>query len=44
MIVETAEQTTEKQAPSYRNMIRYGFRQLFVRPNYIWTAEGEASP
>jgi GNAT superfamily N-acetyltransferase len=36
--VETAEETPAKPAPSYRNMVRYGFEVAFVRPNYIWTA------
>lgn len=36
--VETAEQTPDHEAPSYRNMIRYGFQEAFVRPNYLWTA------
>lgn len=35
LVVETAEQTPEKQAPSYRNMLRFGFRELYLRPNYI---------
>lgn len=35
-VVETAQQTAEKEAPSYRNMIRYGFKQAYVRPNYIY--------
>jgi GNAT superfamily N-acetyltransferase len=34
--VETAEETPNKDAPSYRNMIRYGFREAYVRPNYLW--------
>jgi GNAT superfamily N-acetyltransferase len=34
--VETAEETPEKPAPSYRNMVRHGFRQSFLRPNYIY--------
>jgi len=35
LVVETAEQTTEKEAPSYRNMIRLGFKVAYMRPNYI---------
>jgi predicted GNAT family acetyltransferase len=35
-IVETAQQTAEKEAPSYRNMVRYGFKQAYIRPNYIY--------
>jgi GNAT superfamily N-acetyltransferase len=36
IVVETAEQTPNKEAPSYRNMIRYGFKTAYVRPNYIY--------
>lgn len=36
LVVETAQQTPEKQAPSYRNMIRYGFKIAYTRPNYIY--------
>jgi GNAT superfamily N-acetyltransferase len=39
--VETAEETPEKSAPSYRNMVRYGFRQSYLRPNYIYVAVSE---
>lgn len=35
LVVETAQQTPEKEAPSYRNMIRLGFNVAYVRPNYI---------
>jgi GNAT superfamily N-acetyltransferase len=35
LVVETAEQTAEKEAPSYRNMIRLGFKIAYIRPNYI---------
>ncbi len=34
--VETAEETAEHDAPSYRNMLRYGFRLLYKRPNYVF--------
>ncbi len=37
--VETAEQTSEKPAPSYRNTLRFGFRVGYVRPNFIWRRE-----
>lgn len=36
LVVETAQQTPEKSAPSYRNMIRYGFKEAYVRPNYLF--------
>lgn len=35
LVVETAEQTAEKEAPSYRNMIRLGFEIAYTRPNYF---------
>ncbi len=37
--VETAQETPEKSAPSYRNMIRYGFSQAYLRPNYLYEAD-----
>jgi len=37
--VETAEQTADKSAPSYRNTQRFGFRVGYVRPNFIWRRE-----
>lgn len=36
LTVETAEDTPERSAPSYRNMIRLGFTVAYRRPNYIW--------
>jgi GNAT superfamily N-acetyltransferase len=33
--VETAEQTAEHSAPSYRNMLRFGFTELYFRKNYM---------
>jgi GNAT superfamily N-acetyltransferase len=36
LVVETAEETPEKAAPSFRNMIRYGFKTAYIRPNYIY--------
>ncbi|UCE66118.1 MAG: GNAT family N-acetyltransferase [Candidatus Zixiibacteriota bacterium] len=35
LVAETAEQTAEKDAPSYRNMLRLGFKMAYRRPNYI---------
>lgn len=34
--VETADDTPERSAPSFRNMIRLGFIVAYRRPNYIW--------
>ena len=41
IVVETAEQTRDREAPSFRNMIRYGFQTAYVRPNYIWRNIGQ---
>jgi len=35
LVVETAEETPTRDAPSYRNMHRYGFQMAYLRPNYI---------
>jgi GNAT superfamily N-acetyltransferase len=35
LVVETAEQTAEKGSPSWRNTLAFGFRQAYVRANYI---------
>jgi GNAT superfamily N-acetyltransferase len=35
LVVETAEETPEKSAPSYRNMVRLGFAIAYARPNYV---------
>jgi GNAT superfamily N-acetyltransferase len=34
LAVETAEQTSERTSPSWRNTLAFGFRQAYVRPNY----------
>jgi hypothetical protein len=39
IVVETAQQTEKHSAPSYRNMLRYGFQEAYVRPNYIMVLE-----
>jgi GNAT superfamily N-acetyltransferase len=36
LTVETAEETPERPAPSYRNMVRAGFRVAYARPNYLY--------
>ena len=36
LVVETAQQKPDKESPSYRNMIRYGFKEDYQRPNFIW--------
>lgn len=35
--VETAEDTPELPAPSYRNLLRLGFTEAYRRPNYLLT-------
>jgi GNAT superfamily N-acetyltransferase len=35
--VETAEQTSTRDAPSFRNLTRVGFEVAYRRPNYLWT-------
>jgi GNAT superfamily N-acetyltransferase len=36
LCVETAEETQEKEAPSFRNILRSGFEVGYVRPNYLY--------
>lgn len=37
LVVETAEQTAEKGAPSFRNVTRFDFDVSYVRPNFLWS-------
>jgi GNAT superfamily N-acetyltransferase len=39
LVVETAEETSDRPAPSYRNVIRFGFEVAYVRPNFIFVRE-----
>jgi GNAT superfamily N-acetyltransferase len=39
LVVETAEETPQRPAPSYRNVIRFGFEVAYVRPNFIFVRE-----
>jgi GNAT superfamily N-acetyltransferase len=39
VVVETAEDTPQRNAPSYRNMLSFGFREVYVRPNYIYVTQ-----
>jgi hypothetical protein len=36
LTTETGEDTPGQSNPSYRNMLRTGFRLAYVRPNYIY--------
>jgi GNAT superfamily N-acetyltransferase len=38
LVVETAQQRPEREAPSYRNTLSFGFRVAYLRPNYLWSA------
>lgn len=38
-VTETGEDTPEMPNPSYRNMIRAGFKLAYMRPNYIHEAQ-----
>jgi GNAT superfamily N-acetyltransferase len=38
--IETAEDTPDRDAPSFRNVTRQGFRVAYVRPNWLWKAPG----
>ncbi|HEU4702596.1 MAG TPA: GNAT family N-acetyltransferase [Conexibacter sp.] len=35
MFVETGERTEERPSASYRNILRAGFREAYVRPNWV---------
>jgi GNAT superfamily N-acetyltransferase len=41
LVVETAEETPQRGAPSYCNVLRFGFQLAYTRPNYIYHLEGE---
>ena len=36
LVVETAEERPDHPAPSFRNMVRNGFKIAYIRPNYLW--------
>ena len=36
IIVETTEQTSKKESPSYRNVLKAGFKEAYKRPNFIF--------
>ena len=40
-ITETGEDLPEEPNPSYRNMLRAGFRHAYLRRNWIWRASPE---
>ena len=41
-VTETGEDTPESPNPSHRNMLRAGFKLVYMRPNYVYMAEGTA--
>jgi GNAT superfamily N-acetyltransferase len=36
LVVETAQQTEERSAPSHRNMLRFGFKEAYARANFLY--------
>lgn len=38
LVVETAEETAERHAPSFHNLRRLGFHPAYLRPNFLWKA------
>ena len=38
--IETAEDRPERDAPSFRNVVRQGFQVAYLRPNWIWKEPG----
>lgn len=41
LVVEAAEETDEKRSPSLNNLLAFGFRVAYVRPNYIYVVARE---
>ncbi len=39
VVVEAAEPAKDKDTPSYRNLLRLGFQDLYRRPNYLYEFE-----
>ena len=37
IMVETGEPLNNKPVASYRNMLRFGFHEMYKRPNWIYT-------
>jgi ribosomal protein S18 acetylase RimI-like enzyme len=44
LVVETAEDTPDRRAPSFHNLRRLGFEPAYIRPNYLWTAPPDERP
>ncbi len=44
LVVETAEDTAQRRAPSFHNLRRLGFELAYLRPNYLWAAPQPARP
>jgi GNAT superfamily N-acetyltransferase len=43
VVVEAAEPKPDKDAPSYRNLVRLGFQEMYRRPNYLFDFGGPPS-
>ena len=39
MFTETGEAVPDQPQQSYPNIVRAGFRELYLRPNYLWTRQ-----
>ena len=44
VITETGEETPDLPNPSYRNMVRLGFKLAYFRQNYIFTPATNGEP
>jgi hypothetical protein len=42
-VTETGEALRDKPSSSYRNIIRAGFSEVYVRPNYLSSPEADTS-
>jgi len=36
LVLETAEDKPDRPSPSYRNVVRFGFKTAYLRPNYLF--------
>lgn len=43
IVAETAEDSSARPAPSFRNLRRLGFEVSYLRNNYLWKAPGSAA-
>lgn len=43
LVVEAAEETSQRRSPSLNNLLGFGFRVAYVRPNYIYVVRRDGS-